>query len=271
MEKSMGKEKKYVSGTGEWASHSVNIQSGCEHNCLYCYARTNAARYDKHDPRKWGKPVINQASVSQGRGKKTGTVMFPTAHDITPENVSDCIVVLKKLVKAGNKVLIVSKPHLSCIQTICSALDGFQDNVLFRFTIGSANDDVLKKWEPGAPPFAERLGCLRMALINYDFATSVSCEPMLDQHIEDVIDAVRPWVTDAIWLGKPNKMTTRLEMNNPDNPDAKAMAKDLEDLFPDAFIWNLYRMYKDDPMIKWKDSIKQVVGLKRHTEKGLDR
>jgi hypothetical protein len=210
-------------------------------------------------------------SIGKGRGKKTGTVMFPTAHDITPANINHCVVVLRKLVKAGNKVLIVSKPHLSCIQHICSYLDGFQNNVLFRFTIGSADDAVLKRWEPGAPPFAERIECLKFARQHNDWATSVSCEPMLDRNVSVVIEAARPYVTDAIWLGKPNKITTRLVMNNPGNPDAKAMGDELEAMFPDDFIWALYNQYKNDPMIKWKDSIKAVVGLERSMVKGLDK
>ena len=41
-------------------------------------------------------------------------------------------------------------------------------------------------------------------------------------------------------------------------------------IYTDDFIWSLYRRYKDDPMVKWKDSIKQVVGLDRPTVKGLD-
>jgi DNA repair photolyase len=29
-------------GVGEWATWSYNIGVGCEHNCLYCYARADA-------------------------------------------------------------------------------------------------------------------------------------------------------------------------------------------------------------------------------------
>lgn len=262
--------KKFVSGTGEWASHSVNVQSGCEHNCIYCYARANAARYKKHDPTKWDKVIPNRAAVSKTYGKKTGTIMFPTEHDITPLNLSESITVLTKMLKAGNKVLVVSKPHFYCVVDMCRELEAFKGQILFRFTIGSADDAVLKKWEPGATTFGERVECLKHAHAA-GFQTSVSCEPMLDQQVDKVVEAVRPFVTDAVWLGKPNKITTRIVMNNPDLPDAAVMANDLEMLFPDVFVWHLYNLYKDDPMVKWKDSIKAVVGLERHTEKGLDK
>jgi hypothetical protein len=39
----------------------------------------------------------------------------------------------------------------------------------------------------------------------------------------------------------------------------------------DANIKQLYLRYKDNPLIKWKDSIKKVVGLKVPTEPGMDR
>jgi hypothetical protein len=206
----------------------------------------------------------------QKRGKKNGTIMFPTTHDITPANLPDCIIVLKKLLEVGNKVLIVSKPHLPCIRGLCCALAGYEKQVLFRFTIGSKNNAVLKRWEPNAPEFEERLEALKFAH-RHGWATSVSCEPMLDRRIYLVINYVKPYVTDAIWLGKPNKITTRIVTNNPDLPDAKAMAQELEAMFPDNFIWDLYYQYRDDPMIKWKDSIKAVVGLERSMVKGLDR
>ena len=266
----MKERKRPVKGTGEWAAFSDNIQTGCEHECLYCYARTNAARYGKKDPTTWAKPVINQSAVDKRRGKKNGTIMFPTTHDITPDNVKECIIVLKKLVESGNKVLIVSKPHLACVVDMCDALKDYKSQILFRFTIGSSSDETLKKWEPGATMFWERVECLKYAH-GYGFQTSVSCEPMLDQHIDKVVAYTRAYVTDAIWLGKPNKITRRLVTNNPNNPDAEQMAKELEGQFPDEFIWELYHRYENDPLIKWKDSIKEVVGLERSMVKGLDR
>ena len=72
-------------------------------------------------------------------------------------------------------------------------VEGFRDvpreQLLFRFTVGSAKDDVLSFWEPGAPTFAERMASLELAWA-HGYQTSVSCEPMLDGHIEDVVHRV---------------------------------------------------------------------------------
>jgi DNA repair photolyase len=262
--------KKFVSGTGEWASHSVNIQVGCPHNCLYGYCKANAIRFKKATSESWKTPVIDMEWVNKKRRKLSGVVMYPTQHDIDPNNITHSITVLKNLLEAGNQVLIVTKPHLKCVKAMCSALRAFKSHILFRFTIGSADDDVLNKWEPGASNFAERVKSLRWAYV-CGFSTSVSCEPMLDQYIDKVIKVVKSGITDAIWLGKPNKIVARMVINNPDNPEAKKMAKELEALFTDEFVLDLYRKYKDDPIIKWKDSIKAVVGIERSTVKGLDK
>jgi DNA repair photolyase len=71
---------------------------------------------------------------------------------------------------------------------------------------------VLGFWEPNAPDFHERFMALRHAY-NKGFATSVSCEPMLDNNVHLVIDYVEPLVTDSIWLGKANQLIRRLKAN----------------------------------------------------------
>lgn len=197
-------------------------------------------------------------------------VMFPSSHDITEANLADCLTVLKKLLAAGNQVLIVSKPHLNCITTLCRELDGFKGQVLFRFSIGSADDAVLSFWEPHAPPYRERIDSLRWAF-EQGFKTSVSCEPMLDGDIQRVIDDARPFVTDAIWLGRVRMLGNHLALNAPGNTGAKDKARALMDLQTDDWIKALYAKHKDDPMIKYKDSIKKVVGLERLEEAGLDK
>ena len=264
---------KPVSGTKEWACHSVNIQTGCENDCRYGYCKAQAIRFGKATPESWSHPVINQKAVNQKRRKLDGTVMYPTQHDITPANLLPSIGVLCKMLAAGNKVLIVSKPHLECVQAMVTQLDQWRGRVLFRFTIGSVDDDVLGFWEPHAPKFGERLKALRHAYAN-GFETSVSCEPMLDDHVRDVIEEVRPYVTDAVLIGKPNKLMLRAGMNMGSLPEASETIKRANIListFTDDFVWTLYRQYDDDQMVKWKDSIKQVIGLPRPTVKGMDK
>ena len=51
---------------------------------------------------------------------------------------------------------------------------------------------------------------------------------------------------------------------------ARAKADELLALHTDDWIRELYKQHKHDPLIKYKDSIKKVVGLDRPEEKGLD-
>ena len=110
-------------GTKEWSDYSVNCVSGCSHDCLYCYAKSMAIRFKRKSNDDWGDEEIRWKDVYKKRKKLNGIIMFPTSHDITPSNLSACYEVLEKLVKAGNKVVVVSKPHLECITKICDGLN----------------------------------------------------------------------------------------------------------------------------------------------------
>ena len=51
----------------------------------------------------------------------------------------------------------------------------------------------------------------------------------------------------------------------------QAAAEQLLEWQNDAAIKQLYNKYKDNPQIKWKESIKKVVGLEVSTIKGEDK
>lgn len=256
-------------GTGEWTKHNVNIQHGCGNACMYCYASAMAIRFGRKTAADWGEAEIDPAKVAMRRGRKSGRIMFPTSHDLDEGNIDACATVLDKMLQAGNDVLVVSKPRLSCVERLCAELAAHKAQVIFRFTIGSADDAVLKAWEPGAPSFAERIDCLRHAF-EAGFETSVSCEPMLDAHIETVIEKARPYVTDSIWLGRANRLRQTVAVNRPGDATARAMADALIATVSDEHVRGLYARYRDDTVIKWKDSLKKVLGIERPTAKGLD-
>lgn len=245
-------------GTREWSDSSYNIQMGCEHGCLYCYARERALRFKQIDStEQWKCERIREKAVNRKWSKKNGVIMFPTTHDITPGNIDYVITTLKNMLTPGNQVLIVSKPHLNCIQAICGQLSSFKQQIMFRFTIGSMNPSLCEFWEPGAPKPYERTWALKYAFDN-GFQTSVSMEPMLSG-CDDAIftfNALSPYVTDTIWIGKMNKIWTRVDMSVPEN---RAAAYRIEFLQKDSEIIRLVDALKDEPRVRWKDSIKQVI------------
>lgn len=248
----MAKKK---TGTREWSDDSVNIQRGCEHDCRYCYARYAAVTWYKRCTREqWREPVINNKKVDCHYGKRKGVVMFPTTHDITPRNISEYLCVLRKLLDAGNQVLIVSKPHWSCIASICDHYYQYWGQIEFRFTIGSANDEVLRFWEPGAPGFAERLACLEYAH-RCGYKTSVSCEPYLDGCVATTMEKVTPYLAGSFWIGTLREFDKRVDRTN-----GEARIRLLKAAQTDDAVKALYAQLKDHPLVRWKDSIREIIG-----------
>jgi len=178
-------------------------------------------------------------------------------HDITPYYLPSYIRTLENILKAGNDVLVVSKPHFACVQELCTKFSEYKNNIEFRFTIGTFEDKVSKFWEPGAPLPLERLKALKHA---YDagYKTSVSMEPMLEGYIEAVCvyKTVAPFVNGTIWIGMMNKLDDRVDLSVEAN---KVAVERIGILQSDTNIMKLYRELKDEPMVRWKDSIKDVV------------
>jgi len=95
----------------------------------------------------WKVMVANQKAINKGYNKRNGRVMFPTSHDITEESIDNCLIILEKLFKSGNNVLITSKPQFICIKRICEKFEKYKNLIQFRFTITSINNDLLEFWE----------------------------------------------------------------------------------------------------------------------------
>jgi DNA repair photolyase len=216
----------------------------------------------------WTTMKVRPKDVNKQRQLEAGTVMFPTTHDITPSILKDCMVVLEKLLDAGNNVLIVSKPHMECIKAICERFAGNRKQILFRFTIGAYDNNILKYWEPNAPAYEERLECLKYAYYA-GFGTSVSAEPLLDA--ENVVEFVKRldfYITDSIWVGHMNKTSIRVQVET--SEDQLMLDNILKWQTKEKTI-EIYNQLKSNPKIKWKESIKQIVGIDLLTEPGLDK
>jgi DNA repair photolyase len=263
------KNTKPVTGTREWAATNANFINGCSHDCKYCYAKSMAIRFKRKTSANWKIEEINIKKFMKNYKKKDGSIMFPTSHDITPENVEYSIGFLESLLLSGNNVLIVTKPHIEVVDAICTQFRYFEERILFRFTIGSVDSEILKFWEPNAPSFEERLFSLEHAHC-MGFKTSVSCEPALDTNTIKLAETLLPYVTDAVWLGKANRLKGIIKLNCGDDLVTQKAAEKLEKSQTDEWVFGLYQHFKDNPKIKWKESMKKVLGLERPTEMGLD-
>jgi hypothetical protein len=56
-------DRKSKFGVQEWAEHSMNFQTGCEHGCVYCYAREQALRFKWINTwEEWETPKIRETA-----------------------------------------------------------------------------------------------------------------------------------------------------------------------------------------------------------------
>ncbi len=53
-------DKRKGTGTNEWSERTENIQRGCSHNCLYCYASSNAVRFKLRDRNDWEREELTK-------------------------------------------------------------------------------------------------------------------------------------------------------------------------------------------------------------------
>jgi len=229
-----------------------------------------AIRFKRKTPETWKDEDINWTAYNKTVRGKGGYIMFPSTHDITPAHLDLAIDYLGRLLRDGNSVLVVTKPSFECIKRICDTYVKYKDRILFRFTIGSVDSKTLKFWEPNAPGYSERKRSLIYAY-SAGFKTSISCEPMLDNNIQAVIWDLSEYVTDAIWLGKMNFVQRRLKTNGHQEKESVDAANQVLIWQSDDAIKALYEKFKDNPKIKWKESIKKVVGLAVSTHKGEDK
>lgn len=256
----LNEERAIPFGTHEWSDCTANILKGCSHDCKYCYAKEMAIRFKRSTVESWNQEELNYPYLKKEFSSQNKVVMFPSTHDIVPKYLQESLQFIGKLVSSHQKVLIVTKPHLECVEAICDKFQDSKSKILFRFTIGSSSTETLKFWEPGAPGLDERLSSLKHAHCK-GFSTSISCEPMLDGNISELISMVSPYVTESIWLGKMNFPQRRLKVNGVLDTEMEKALANLLATQTDKNILNLYQLNKKNPNIKWKESIKKVVGL----------
>ena len=248
-------------GTREWSSSSANCCFGCSNGCLYCYAREQALRFHRiENARDWTTERINQAAVEKGYGKRKGTIMFPTTHDITYANEFECSVVLGKLLAAGNDVLVVSKAPYWLAAWITDRFHEEMDRIELRVTIGMLSESLRQFWEPDAPSIDSRLDALKFSHAS-GIKTSVSMEPLIEpERALELALAVAPYVTETIWVGACNDLERRTAWVG----DSLTMDMERDRLRCWQQREQMQRVYdqlKDNPKIRWKDSYQRALDL----------
>ncbi|MGB3988767.1 MAG: hypothetical protein WBK67_03710 [Minisyncoccales bacterium] len=251
----MTKQEKEKTGTREWAEHNENCIKGCRNNCRYCYAKGNGKRFGRETDESW---PVERYNLNAKAAKHQGRTMFPTAHDLHIDNVSWWGPYLHGLLSKGNDVLIVTKPEYATIAFICRSLEDYKDRIEFRFTIGTNDDKVAAYWEPGAPSPSDRVMAIAHACA-LDYRTSVSMEPLLMENPKEMIDnLLMGRITGEIWIGCMNHYAL-----NPEIPEEARQIK----IQGRENMQHAYESLKDNPQIRWKDSVQRLLGITATGEK----
>ena len=192
----------------------------------------------------------NQKKIDKGYRKRKGRIMFPTSHDITEESLEGCLIVLKKLLDAEDEVLITTKPRLTCVKKICKQFMNKKDLIQFRFTITSNDNEKLKFWESGAPSFEERFEALKYTF-KEGFKTSISIEPFLDKNPYKLVERLKPYVSESIWIGKLNYLQAKGQ-----NPKEKKYYNMIRRINSEENLKEVILSSKNfKPIVRIKDSI----------------
>jgi len=244
-------------GTKEWKPNNENCIEGCENDCLYCYAALWAERYGRVPREDWHIMKPNKRSQHPVRLLKGG-VMFPTTHDLHFRNRGMWMPFLIDLLAAGNDVLIVTKPEPEAIKFICDTFHSKDDQIEFRFTIGTDNDETRKFWEPGAPSIGERIQALRYAY-EEGYKTSISIEPLLTMDPGNLIYLVSPWLQyeSTIWIGIMNHMN----LDRPQDQLTELYFRKQLAINSRENMQRIYDKYKGNTQIRWKDSVQKLLGV----------
>jgi hypothetical protein len=269
-------------GTREWSDVSINCCLGCANGCLYCYARARARQYGRL---KLGgdwrgercKSVDEVRKDPQYRRHYAGVVMMPTTHDLTAGTADTVLDVLRMLLAAGNKVLLVTKADPRLADRVASVwYDACRHGALgekggaleIRVSIGCLDERIAHAWEPFAPRPADRTAALRF-WHDQGIATSVSAEPLLDPPTAvELVERVAPWVSGPIWIGKMNEPSARLKWfwNECTDGDRRqrirGLLETLEFWQSDARVMSVVDALGRCPSagrIAWKDSYREVI------------
>jgi DNA repair photolyase len=244
-------KREVTSGTKEWADYNVNCIKGCSNDCKYCYAKMMAKRFGRSEKDLWKEMIINTSAVERNYRKYNGRVMFPSTHDITDnKDVKEaCFTVIGKLLESGNELLITTKPVLTITQQIIQHFSQYIEQLQFRFTITSLNNNLLSFWEPGAPSFEERFASLQYAS-SEGYKTSVSIEPFLDYTPQELVYRLAPYVTESIWLGPMNYIS-----RNGLSSDEEERYKEIRSKYTYEHLSDIYNELQSFHLIRFKDSM----------------
>jgi len=179
--------------------YSVNPYTGCQHGCVYCYARF-MTRYTKHKM-AWGRfadvkinapEVLEKQIIKLRRGRVTlSTVTDPYQPQERKYGITRRILI--ELASCGFPVSILTKSDLVLRDIDILKRFGSGDREV-GFSMAALDEDVRANFEPCAPPVKNRIRALKK-LHSEGIKTWVFIAPVLpyltELSIFDLLDEIK--------------------------------------------------------------------------------
>ncbi|MFX1512648.1 MAG: radical SAM protein [Promethearchaeota archaeon] len=191
--------------------YSINPYTGCQHNCVYCYARSMFERWEQN--RKWGKFVdikLNAPAILQKQLQRIqkGSILISSVTDpYQPIEKESRLTrqLLSLLSKKKFQISILTKSAL-----VTRDIGIFQENPDWEIglTLTTADDTIRALMEPHASSTEERFKALRI-LVNAGVKTYAFLGPLLPFISEDSTLELLDTLSD---LNVPHVLVDRLNI-----------------------------------------------------------
>ena len=230
------KAKHILTKTGiPGADYAINHYSGCQHACIYCYARF-VCRW-RNSKEKWGEFVdvkINAAELVAEESKNKKGIVFLSS-------VSDPYQPIERKYQLTRKVLQNLNPEMGLSILTKSDLITKDMDVFSRFkqsdlglTITTLDSKIKKIFEPNSPTSQERVDALKKLKENgfYTYCFIAPILPFLTD-MEEIVKEVSPFVDFLMfdWLNMPAARGQIMDVIKNSFPELEEKYEKLSDEF----------------------------------------
>jgi len=218
----------YVKQPDTWFGlrYNLNLYRGCQHQCIYCDSRSDCYHIENFADILVKTNAIELLKDELPRKRNRGTIGFGSMNDpympIEKERV-----LTRKALDAIHKnhfpVHILTKSTL-VLRDIGILKKITEQYAAVSFTVTTADDELCKKLEPGAPIASERLaamkelseneiytGVLMMPILPFIEDTKENIEAIVSQAAESGASYILPWFGMSLRSGQREYFYAKLD------------------------------------------------------------
>lgn len=177
-----------VKGSESWygIDYNMNLYKGCSHGCIYCDSRSNCYQIKNFNIVRGKLNAISTLERELSRKEKGVIGMGSMSDPYNPQEKKYEITrdALKLIQKYNYGVSIDTKSDLVLRDIDCLKEISKKNNVIVKFTITTASDELSKKIEPHVCPSSKRFAAIKKLSDNGIF-------------VGIMINPVLPFITDS--------------------------------------------------------------------------